>query len=152
MSQIIQCQGCGSRFTAMDHQVGTWVECSTCGQRFVAGPPLPGEPPPSAMGYAVQTPGSGKAIASMVLGIASIPLCSGYGILSLPCAILALVFGRASRRAIAAGEMPPGAAGYATAGIVCGTIGLVLSGVAMLGILAWFAFAASMAGAAWALP
>ena len=75
----------------------------------------PGAPPPSA----------GLAIASMVCGIVSLPMLCLWP-LSIPLAIVAVVLGiiakRQARRGIAGGV------GMATAGIVCGTITLVVIG------------------------
>ncbi len=70
---------------------------------------------------------SGKAIASMVLGIVSIVTCMGYGIIGMPCAIIAIVLAKKARLAIQAGTAPPSSQGMATAGRVCGWIGVVLN-------------------------
>jgi len=86
-------------------------------------PPPPLGPPPS---------GNGIAIASMVLGIISIPLvCFWY--ISIPCAILAIIFGVVGRSAAKKGA-PRG--GMATAGLVCGLIGLLLYILVIAGCLA----------------
>jgi len=86
--------------------------------------PLPPSPPTVPM-PANRT--SGYAVASLVLGIASIVTCFCYGVPSLICGILALVFNNSAQRDIAAGRVSPGSAGMATAGRICGLIGLVLS-------------------------
>jgi uncharacterized membrane protein len=68
---------------------------------------------------------SGKAIASLVLGI------GGFVIFPVVLSILAIVFGRSARREIA--ERPGlGGAGLATAGIVLGWIGVALTVIAVL--------------------
>ena len=68
---------------------------------------------------------SGKAIASLVLGI------GGFVILPLVLSILAIVFGRSAKREIA--ERPGlGGAGLATAGIVLGWIGVAMTVIAVL--------------------
>jgi uncharacterized membrane protein len=71
---------------------------------------------------------SGKAIASLVLGI------GGFVIFPLVLSILAIVFGRLAKREIA--ERPGlGGAGLATAGIVLGWIGIALVVLAVLFIV-----------------
>ena len=71
---------------------------------------------------------SGKAIASLVLGI------GGFVIFPLVLSILAIVFGRSAKREIA--ERPGlGGAGLATAGIVLGWIGVALVALAVLFIV-----------------
>jgi hypothetical protein len=71
---------------------------------------------------------SGKAIASLVLGI------GGFVIFPVVLSILAIVFGRSAKREIA--ERPgPGGSGLATAGIVLGWVGVALTVVAVLFVL-----------------
>jgi hypothetical protein len=71
---------------------------------------------------------SGKAIASLVLGI------GGFVIFPVVLSILAIVFGRSAKREIS--ERPGlGGAGLATAGIVLGWIGVALNVVAVLFVL-----------------
>ena len=71
---------------------------------------------------------SGKAIASLVLGI------GGFMILPVVLSILAIVFGRSAKREIA--ERPGlGGGGLATAGIALGWIGVALTVVAVLFVL-----------------
>ena len=68
---------------------------------------------------------SGKAIASLVLGI------GGFVIFPVVLSILAIVFGRSGKREIA--ERPGlGGAGLATAGIVLGWVGVAMTVVAVL--------------------
>jgi len=97
-------------------------------------PPVPNQDLPTM----AQRPGNGLAIASLVLGIVSIALlCVWY--ISLPCALLAIIFG-----AIGRGKAKEGATGggMATAGLICGVIafalvfvvvGLVCAGISILG-------------------
>lgn len=90
-------------------------------------PPPGGAPPPPAPGYgAAPTGRNGLAVASLVLGILSIPLCFVF----LP-AVLAVVFG-----GIALGQISsnPGQAGrgQAIAGLVLGAISV---GFVVLAIL-----------------
>ena len=71
-------------------------------------------------------PGSGKAVASLVLGIVAL-LCTFYsslivpGLLAIALAIIGLVLGVQARRAL-----PQGATGMATAGMVLSIIALAL--------------------------
>ena len=64
---------------------------------------------------------SGKATASLVLGILGLILCP------LVCSVLALVFGYQGRREIDGSGGRMGGRGSATAGIVLGWIGVVIS-------------------------
>jgi hypothetical protein len=75
-------------------------------------------------GYAPPvSPSSGMAIASMILGILSLPLLSAYcfGVL---CAIVAIVLGHVARGKAARNEA--GGAGMALAGLICGYVSLAL--------------------------
>ena len=84
----------------------------------------------SAGAYATSGETSGKAIASLVLGI------GGFVIFPFVLSILAIVFGHQAKREIA--ERPGlGGAGLATAGIVLGWIGvaLVALGVLLIALL-----------------
>ena len=63
-------------------------------------------------------PGSGKAVASLVLGIVSLIV---PGLLAIALAIIGLVLGVQARRAL-----PQGATGMATAGMVLSIIALAL--------------------------
>ena len=67
-----------------------------------------------------QKQSKGFAIASLVLGIASI-VCCCLDVVSVVCAILAIVFAVLSRRQL--GEFH----GMAIAGLICGIVGLALS-------------------------
>ena len=103
---------------------------------------------------------SGKAIASMVLGICSIVTCMGYGIIGMPCAILAIAFAKKARLAIQAGTAPASSQGMASAGKVCGWIGVVLNALTLaylliiivILVLALIAGAAGAAGGPTLLP
>ncbi|MCP9944420.1 DUF4190 domain-containing protein [Streptomyces somaliensis] len=80
-------------------------------------------------------PANGLGVASMVIGIISLVTCFLYG-LGVVLGILALVFGVIGRKRAQRGEADNGA--MATAGIVTGTIGIVL-GVLVLGAIIWAA-------------
>lgn len=96
---------------------------------------LPG-PLPQPIGYPAPPYGvpvaSGKATASMVLGIVGLifGICGCYGIvISLPCCIIAIVFGGQVKAAAAQNPGLAGELGKAKAGVIMGWIGL---GVAIL--------------------
>lgn len=79
--------------------------------------------PPQYIGYA--HPSSGKATASLVLGIISLVFfwASFFAVISVVCAIIGIVLGNSARKELA----PEQGQGRATAGLVCSIIGLVLS-------------------------
>lgn len=80
-------------------------------------------PPAPASPY----PESSQATTILVLGILSIVCCA-------PLGIVALVMGNNELRAIDEGRRPPENRGTASAGRVCGIVGLVL---AALGLIAF---------------
>jgi len=69
---------------------------------------------------------SGYATASLVLGIASMPVCFCLGVPSIVCGILAIIFQKNALRDIQAGTVSPASAGMAKAGRICGIIGIFL--------------------------
>ncbi len=71
-------------------------------------------------------PASGKAIASMVLGIVAIPSCVLYGVPTLICSILAIIFWYLAKQDIRTGRFSASSASMATAGLACGLVGLGL--------------------------
>ena len=106
-----------------------------------ASPPPP--PPPPAMppgqvgpaGYQQVTGGyyqpaplasSGYAVASLVLGITSLVTCTCYALPPLICGPLAMVFSSRARNDIRSGVVSQSSSGMATAGKICGLIGLLL--------------------------
>ena len=105
------CHACGYNLTG----VAIGAACPECGaavERSLAGGILPT---------------SGKAIASMVLGICSIVTCFCYGLPGIVCSILAIVFWRKAKVEIAAGTVSSGSASMATAGLITGICGGLLS-------------------------
>jgi hypothetical protein len=76
-------------------------------------------------------PNSGFAVASLVLGISSIPLCLFFGIPSLICGVLAIVFARKARLAVEAGRASWSSVGMANTGKICGIIGMAAGAVAL---------------------
>lgn len=105
-------------------------------------PPVPDRPegvptPPPAAGwsaYAVSPPSSGKATASLVLGICGLVVCP------LVCSVLALVFGLQARKEIDRSGGAVGGRGLAQAGVVLGWVGIGLSalGIALVVLLLAF--------------
>jgi len=83
---------------------------------------VPGYLPP---GYAAAPPNEGMAVASMVVGIASLVLMCGYGI-GLLGSPVAMVLGRVSMKRIDASGGQLGGRGMAQAGFILGIIGTVL--------------------------
>ena len=99
-------------------------------------PPMVTPPPPVGQaGYQQVTAGyyqpaplatSGYAVASLVLGIASLVTCFCYGLPAIICGPLAMAFSSRARNDIRAGTANPSSAGLAKAGKICGLIGLLL--------------------------
>ena len=100
----------------------------------------PAETPPASWhptpGFAAP-PGNGQAIAALILGIVGLLLVvTGLGFLfvfSLPCSILAWVFGVQGKRRVDRGETAEHR-GLAQAGFIMGVVGV---GLAALAIVAW---------------
>jgi uncharacterized membrane protein len=69
------------------------------------------------------------AMASMILGILSIPMMCAY-LIGTPCALLAVIFGHIARGKARRGEA--GGDGMALAGLICGYISL---GLMVIGII-----------------
>jgi len=161
---VTACPQCGMKLRAPDATVGKLVSCPKCGMQFLATtdsaaplsspPTAAGAPPPAPdtelpeqarvhPGYAPWTayppkpPTSGMAVASLVLGIAAIPTCLFYGIPSLVCGILAVVFAKKARAQIDSGMAAPSSEGMARAGKICGWVGIGLS-IAFLASLVIF--------------
>src|SRR5664279_266610 len=82
------------------------------------GPPAPG------YGYPPSVPNNGKALASMITGILSIPLCY----IGLILGIVAIVFAVVAKRDLQAHPGAQGGGGMATAGLVTGIIGTIIWG------------------------
>lgn len=114
----VHCPGCGYNLTGAT--IGSQCpECDlTIGPAAFAGQGLPT---------------SGKATASLILGIFSIVGCCTYGIGSLICGPLALYFSRQAKRDMDGGLVDRGGESLATVGFVCGIIGTVFG---VLGVLA----------------
>jgi hypothetical protein len=95
--------------------------------------------PPTAYPYAAQPapagPPNGSATAALALGITSLALLvASTGLLvpiSLPCAILAWVYGSRGASRVRTGETDQGES-QAKAGRICGIVGVGLSALALL--------------------
>jgi hypothetical protein len=110
-------------------------------------PPPPSDPYQAPIAYMQPKP-KGLAIASMVLGIISLVavlfFCCTYllnGIIVIPCGVLAIILGMIGRGQIKSGEAEGG--GMATAGIVCGIVGVALWVLLLVMAIAGFAFLTS---------
>ncbi len=80
-------------------------------------------------------PSAGKATASLVLGIISIPTCILYGLPALVCGTLAVIFHKQTMEQINTGQRNPNSAGMAKAGMICGYVGIGLGALYILLIL-----------------
>ncbi|WP_405858033.1 DUF4190 domain-containing protein [Streptomyces sp. NBC_00090] len=99
-------------------------------------PPSYGYPP----AYGAQpgwgaAPANGMGTAGMVLGIIAVALFCFYGVPSLVLGVLALIFGIIGRKRVQRAEATN--SGQATAGIILGSIGIVL-GVLIIAFWGWF--------------
>ena len=101
-----------------------------------------GHPVAGAYYQPIGLPTSGYSVASLVLGIASIVTCMFYGLPSLICGPLALIFSNSAAKDIKAGTVNPSSAGMAKAGKICGLIGLFLGiGIWITILLVFISFA-----------
>jgi len=82
-----------------------------------------------------QNGGKGLSIAAMVLGIVAVVLCCIW-YLSIPCAILAIIFGIIGKKR--------DGKGMAIAGLVLGIVAIALYVLAIAGIASLFGITASM--------
>ena len=106
-------------------------------------PPTPTTVPGQPVAPAPAQPSNGQAVAALVLGICGLVfLVMAIGLLaplSLPCSILAWVFGVKGRRLADRGLA--GQRGLAQAGFVMGVVGTVLG---VLALIAWAVVIATM--------
>ena len=100
-------------------------------------PPIPAEQPSFAVGESnpALLPTSGKAIASLVLGILAIPSCLFYGLPSFILRGLAIMFNRHAVTEIDAGLRNPSSRGLAKAGMICGIVGIGLGALYLILII-----------------
>ena len=114
---------------------GAKLHCQSCGQSLM-GATLGGNcprcgAPVVALNY-IGGQSSGKAVASLVLGIVSIPTCMCCGLIGVITGPLAIMFGKQTQNDIKAGTASPTAGGMARAGIICGIIGTILSALSLV--------------------
>ncbi|MEM9884089.1 MAG: DUF4190 domain-containing protein [Planctomycetota bacterium] len=76
-------------------------------------------------------PTSGYAVASLVLGIVGLVGCPAWGLPSMVCGPLAILFAYLTRKQIARGEAGGNSSGPATAGMVLGIIASIIGAVAV---------------------
>ena len=107
------CSACGNELAAPQQAPVQQAPVQPMPGAPMPGAPMPGAPMPGAPVPTPATPGKGLAIASMVLGIVSF-FC--FGII---CGILAIILGGVAKSKGCK-------SGMATAGIVCGVVGLAL--------------------------
>jgi hypothetical protein len=97
--------------------------------------PLP-PPPVVTMGGGPSVPStSGKAI------------CLCYGVIAVPCGILAIVFSKMAFADVAAGRAGPGGNGMAKAGNICGIVGICLAVLYIIAMAIFIGFAISSGAA-----
>jgi hypothetical protein len=90
--------------------------------------PLPTEMPVTTPSSPQPTSASGRAIASLILGIATL-LCCGF-LTGIP----AFFLGRSEEKAINQGKAPEGGRTIAKVGWILGLIGTILSCISILGM------------------
>lgn len=118
----VYCIQCGYNLTGA--MIGS--TCPECGRRVA----------PSFHGQTLPT--SGWSIAALVLGICAIPSCVFYGIPAIICGGLGIFFAGKARAQVKAGESGGSSQGLATAGFICGIIGLCLGLLYFLIIACFF--------------
>ncbi|MEM9419544.1 MAG: hypothetical protein AAGA25_10920 [Planctomycetota bacterium] len=124
-AQAAKCPNCGYNLTGV--MIGT--PCPQCG--LIVG-----------SGFRMNNlPSSGKAVAAMVLGIVSLIGCLFYGVPSVICGPLALVFAKQAKGQVQRGEVNSSSDSMATAGFICGLIGTILGGVGILAVVGFIVFA-----------
>jgi len=97
-------------------------------------PAMPGAPNPMMQGAVL--PASGKAITALVLGIIAIPACVVYGIPSLICGGLAVMFYKHAVVEVEAGLRNLNSLSLGKAGMICGIVGMSLGGLYILILIA----------------
>ncbi len=105
-------------------------------QGYGAPPPAPPAGPlPPYPAYAPSQQNSGKATASLILGIVGIFICP------LICSVLAIILGSQAKKEIEASGGMLGGMGMATAGIILGIVGLVIH---LIWIIIWIIVAVAV--------
>jgi len=91
---------------------------------------------------------SGKAVASLVLGILSLVTCMYYGLPGLICGILALIYAKQVRRITDEGNASAISVSMGKAGRVCGMVGVILSSIFFVLMALYIVFIIGIVGAA----
>jgi predicted Zn finger-like uncharacterized protein len=151
MPTVAECPSCAEKVRVPDSLLGRRVRCPKCSHVFAADGPADARPPEQPETAFTPEPApprawreapdewededaprrhrgattNGLALASLILGISSLPLALCCGLLSVPVSVLAIVFG-------AIGGRTPEGRTMGIAGLVMGSIALVL----MLAMLA----------------
>ncbi len=123
----------------------THVRCTRCGYDLTATAiggrcPECGLPATQSL-QSIVLPTSGKAVASLVLGIISIPGSGCWGIVGFVCGVLAIVLWKEARADIAAGTRVGSSAGLAKAGLICGLVSVSLGALFLVLFVGTLAFA-----------
>lgn len=130
MAIIVSCE-CGKQFQTGDENAGRRARCPDCGRELIIPPPGQGAAKPYAPpeGMDFPPPGdertSGKAIASLILGISSFACCVLTGLPAIILGVLGLSDIKSSQGRIKGHAL-------AVAGIITGAIGCTLVLVAVL--------------------
>lgn len=147
MSIRIECPECGAQQTLDDAAAGGEATCEACGARLrvpaaepeaaqqaepspqleaVSGEEAPAYAAPVAEAMPAAPKTSGLAVASLIVGIVSLPLSLCCPPLSIIGALAALVMGLIAASQIGKSGGQLGGKGLAIAGIVLGALGLAL--------------------------
>lgn len=154
MSIAFSCEQCGQQYRVGDELAGRSVACKTCGASLtipaesapIAVEPLPDNPysaPHSDQRkpYAGGPGGGDEAVATIIpyknaaaLTAYYLGLFSCFPFLGLPMAVIALVLGVKGLKAVHRDARVHGTA-HAWIGLVCGTIGLLINLVFVIGLV-----------------
>ncbi|XAL98792.1 DUF4190 domain-containing protein [Phycisphaeraceae bacterium D3-23] len=123
--------------------------CITCGNTLTDATlggqcPRCGTPTDRSLKPTAPNASPGSAVAALVLGIAAIVSCMFYGLPAVVCGILAVYFASRADSMMNSGQYSNQGRGMATAGRICGWIGLGLGLVYMVLIVIYIVFAVSM--------
>lgn len=117
--------------SAPQDPIPTDLVCQKCGYNLTGvtlGGLCPGCGAPAADSFTPQELPTNKfANTALILGVISLTTCAFAGIVGGPAGICAVVFGILARVQISEGAYAPKSRSHATAGIICGIIGVVLN-------------------------
>lgn len=119
---------CGRQLMAKDEFAGRQTQCPDCGRDLVIPMPRAGfGPAPEEMPFSKEPTTSGKAIASLVLGLVSILLC-----MNILTGIPAIILGILGLNEINRGYGRVGGKGMAITGLITGILGSVLMPIVLM--------------------